>query len=152
MKCRILFEKQILVSNDEGAFYSEHQEKMILFFEKTKSSVPENTLYYRALGYLASVYQRKKDYHMSNYLYSIVFEKCEPLRPDAGLGFHPEEDADMQITLRLTKSVEEKCALWTLRGYYVEEERAINEIYKLNPASPYRSSLNAPCQPVRVSQ
>ncbi len=114
---------------------------MVPFYEQTQSTVPKNTLYYRALGYLAGAYYRKRDFYQSNYLYSITFDKCEQLRSDAGFGFHPMEEADMGTTLALTKTVDEKCAVWALWGYYLDEEKAIGEIYKLNPASPHLDFL-----------
>ena len=36
-------------------FYSSNKQKAIEFFNKTESSVPKNTLYYRALSYVAGI-------------------------------------------------------------------------------------------------
>jgi hypothetical protein len=77
----------------KGHFYSAHPENLIAFYEQTQATAPRNALYYRALGYLAGVYYAKKDYHQSNYLYSVTFDKCELLRTDAAFGFHPMEEA-----------------------------------------------------------
>jgi hypothetical protein len=116
-------------------FYSSNKQGTISFFEKTNASVPQNTLYYRGLSYVAGVYYKKKDYATSNYLYSVVFDKCPALRTVTAYNFHPQEEKDFRASLALAKTPDEKIGLWALFGYYADEETAIQEIYKLNPAS-----------------
>jgi hypothetical protein len=122
-------------------FYSANKQNAAVFFEKTKNNVPKNTLYYRAMAYVAGVAYKQKQYATSNYLYSVVFENCPALRLVATFAFHPQEEADFQSSLALAKNVDEKAAVWALFGYYADELRAIREIYQLNPKSPHLEYL-----------
>jgi hypothetical protein len=122
-------------------FYSSNKQGAITFFEKTKASVPQNTLYYRGVSYVAGIYYRKKDYATSNYLYSVVFDKCPALRTVTAYNFHPQEQKDFQASFAFAKTTEEKTGLWALFGYYADEKAAIREIYKLNPASEHLDYL-----------
>jgi hypothetical protein len=122
-------------------FYSTTPDKVLTFFEKTKASVPQNILYYRGLSYVAGIYYRKKQYATSNYLFSIVFDKCPALRTVTTYNFHPQEEQDFQSALALAKSNDEKAALWALLGYYSDEETAIQQIYQLNPRSSHLDFL-----------
>lgn len=122
-------------------FYSNDKQKAIAFFEKTQASVPKNTLYYRAVGYLAGIYYKQKNYALSNYLYSQVFDKCPEMRVVAAYSFHPQENADWSQSLQLAKNTEEKVALWAVRGYYNDEEEAIAKIYELQPSSKHLNYL-----------
>lgn len=122
-------------------FYSSNKQGAVAFFEKTKNSVPQNVLYYRGLSYVAGVYYKKKDYATSNYLYSVVFDKCPALRTVTAYNFHPQEQKDFQASLGMAKTPEEKAGLWALFGYYADEKTAIHEIYKLNPASEHLDYL-----------
>ncbi len=118
-------------------FYSNSKPETITFFEKTKNEVPKNTLYYRALAYIAGVYYKDHNYAQSNYLNSIVFDKCLPLRVVTAYNFHPQEENDWKTALDLAKTNDEKAALWALLGYYADPARAINEIFKINPQNPH---------------
>ncbi len=122
-------------------FYSGNKQSAITFFDKTKASVPVNALYYRALSYVAGAHYSRKNYGTSNYLYSVVFDKSPELRTVATYNFHPQEQQDFAASLALAKSPDEKAALWALFGYYADENTAIREIYKLNPASPHLDYL-----------
>jgi hypothetical protein len=122
-------------------FYSDLREEGKAFFESTKNSVPKNTLYYRALSYIAGIDHSSGDYAQSNYLYSIIFDKCLPMRTTAAYCFHPQNESDWNATLALAKNADEKATLWALLGYYADEGRAIQEIYKLNPKSPHLNYL-----------
>jgi hypothetical protein len=119
----------------KGHFYSAHPQNAVAFFEKTKATVPQNTLYYRGLAYTAGVAYKAKNYATSNYLYAVVFDKCPALRTVATYNFHPVEQADFQAALNMAQTMSEKIALWSLFGYYADEKVAIREIYKLNPKS-----------------
>lgn len=122
-------------------FYSANKAGVLAFFDRTKASVPKNTLYYRGLGYVAGVQYNNKNYATANYLYSIVFDKCPEMRTIAIYNFRPKEDGDFQGALAQAKTPEEKAALWSLSGYYGDEKQAIREIYRLAPASPHLDFL-----------
>ena len=125
----------------KSKFYSSKSQKVIAFFEVTKESVPKNILYYRALAYIAGVYSKNKNYGMSNYLYSVIFENCPEMRTLMAYNFHPQKEIDFKASLNLAKTKEEKIALWALYGFYADEEIALEEIYKLNPKSKHLERL-----------
>jgi hypothetical protein len=125
----------------KSKFYSNNSHETISFFESTKESVPKNILYYRALAYVAGVYSKNKNYGMSNYLYSIIFEDCLEMRTLMAYNFHPQNELDFKTSLNLAKTKEEKVALWALYGFYADEEIAIEEIYKLHPKSKHLERL-----------
>lgn len=122
-------------------FYSNDKQKAIDFFNKTANSVPKNTLYYRAVSYLAGIHYKQKDYAKSNYLYSQVFDKCPEMRVVAAYSFHPQENNDWNQSLAMAKTNQEKAALWAVRGYYNDEQEAIGKIFELDPSSPHLNYL-----------
>lgn len=124
-------------------FYSTHRAGGITFFEKTEASQPKNTLYYRALSYVAGITGRLGNRGKSNYLYSQVFDKCPQLQLVAAFCFTPREEKDWNEAFAYAKTTEEKVALWAVQGYYTDSERAIENIYKLNPKSSYLEFLLA---------
>lgn len=119
----------------KGYYYSQNLEKAKAFFEKTKGETPKNTLYYRALAYIAGLEYQSKQYAQSNYLFSQVFDKCPPLRVVAATCFHPQEQSDWEQALKLAKTNDEKAALWAVQGYFGDEKLALEKIYHLNPKS-----------------
>nr|WP_315198207.1 hypothetical protein [uncultured Flavobacterium sp.] len=121
----------------KASFYSDQQTNGIAFFNQTEKSVPKNNLYYRALAYIAGIEYKQKQYAKSNYLYSKVFDKCSTMRVVSAYCFHPQEEKDWKQSLKMAKNDEEKAALWALHGYYNDEEKAIAEIYKLQPKNPH---------------
>jgi hypothetical protein len=125
----------------KASFYSDRQVNCISFFNKTEKSTLKNTLYYRALAYIAGIEYKQKQYSKSNYLYSQVFDKCPIMRVVAAYCFHPQEQKDWKQSLALAKTNEEKAALWAIQGYYDDEEKAIAEIYKLQPKNPHLDYL-----------
>lgn len=118
-------------------FYSDKPADAITFFNQTEKAAPKNTLYYRALAYLAGIEYKQKNYAKSNFLYSKVFDKCPTMRVVSAYCFHPQEEKDWKQSLEMAKTDEEKAALWAIHGYYNDEEKAIAEIYKLRPKSPH---------------
>ncbi|MGQ7945644.1 hypothetical protein [Flavobacterium sp. WC2509] len=118
-------------------FYSAQQANAITYFNQTEKSEPKNTLYYRALSYLAGIEYKQKQYAKSNYLYSIVFDKCPTMRVVTAYCFRPQQEKDWKQSLAMAKTDDEKAALWAIRGYYNDEEKAIAEIYKLQPKNPH---------------
>lgn len=121
----------------KAGFYSSQQSNAITFFNQTEKSAPKNTLYYRALSYIAGIEYQQKQYAKSNYLYSKVFDKCPTMRVVSAYCFHPQEEKDWKQSLKMAKNDEEKAALWAIQGYYNDEEKAISEIYKLQPKNPH---------------
>jgi hypothetical protein len=122
-------------------FYSSIQTNAVTFFNQTEKSAPKNTLYYRALSYIAGIEYQQKHYAKSNYLYSKVFDKCPAMRVVSAYCFHPEEEKDWKQSLAMAKNDDEKAALWAIQGYYNDEEKAIAEIYKLQPKNQHLDYL-----------
>jgi hypothetical protein len=125
----------------KGNFYSDNQQNTIAFFNKTETSVPKNTLYYRAVSYLAGIEYKSKNYAKSNYLYAQVFEKCPAMRIVSAYCFHPQENADWNQSLAMAKTNDEKSALWALYGYYNDNKLAIEKIFEINPKSQHLEFL-----------
>lgn len=125
----------------KGSFYSANTKNVVDFFEKTKATAPDNLLYYRALAYVAGVHYSEKRYGISNYLYSVVFDKCPEMRVVATYNFHPIENSDYKASLDLAKTADEKAALWAVLGFYLDEKQSMQEIYKLNPKSAHLDYL-----------
>lgn len=122
-------------------FYSKNKEAAIKFFNSTHHLVPKNSLYYRALSYMAGIEYARKNYAKSNYLYSQVFDKCPAMRVVAAYSFHPQQQSDWKQALSMAKTPSDKAALWAIQGYYNDPEKAISEIYKLQPLSPHLDYL-----------
>jgi hypothetical protein len=124
-------------------FYSTKRENGLAFFEKTEVKQPKNTLYYRALSYVAGIIGRSGNRAKSNYLYSQVFDKCPKLQTVALFCFTPKEEKDWNDAFKYAKNNDEKVALWAIQGYYTDEEKAIENIFNLNPKSEYLEFLLA---------
>ncbi|MFB9077673.1 hypothetical protein ACFFWB_09740 [Flavobacterium procerum] len=125
----------------KARFYSNDKQKAIDFFNKTESAVAKNTLYYRALGYVAGINFKQKKYAISNYQYAQVFDKCPELRVVTAYSFRPKNDADWTKALAMAKSNKEKAALWAIHGYYKDEKQAIEKVYELDPKSEHLNYL-----------
>lgn len=125
----------------KARFYSSDKKKAIDFFNKTENSIAKNTLYYRALSYVAGIHYKQKKYALSNYLYAQVFDKCPELRIVTAYSFHPKNDADWTKSLAMAKNNKEKAALWAIHGYYKDEKQAIEKIYELDPKSEHLNYL-----------
>lgn len=109
----------------------------IHFFEQNRGLfTTQNSIYFRTLGYVAaSHYKGDEDNSTSNYLYSVIFDKCAPMRETCMLSFHPEEELDWDKTLSLANNTHEKEVLWHMLGIAYDPLRAMKEIYSLNPKS-----------------
>jgi hypothetical protein len=125
----------------KASFYSDRQVNGVSFFYQTEKTIPKNTLYYRALAYVAGVEYKQKHYAKSNFLYSQVFDKCPTMRVVSAYCFHPQEQKDWKQSLSMAKSDDEKAALWAIQGYYNDDEKAIVEIYKLQPKNQHLDFL-----------
>jgi hypothetical protein len=122
-------------------FYSSNKKKAIDFFNKTEASVAKNTLYYRALSYVAGINYQQKKYSTSNYLYAQVFDKCPELRIVTAYSFRPQNETDWNKSLTMAKTNKEKAALWAVHGFYKDEAQAIGKIYELDPKSEHLNYL-----------
>jgi len=125
----------------KARFYSNDKQKAIDFFNKTESSVAKNTLYYRALAYVAGINYKQRKYATSNYLYAQVFDKCPELRVVTAYSFKPKNESDWTKALAMAKNNKEKAALWAIHGYYKDEKQAIEKIYELDPKSEHLNYL-----------
>ena len=120
----------------KALFYSRNYVEIVSFFDQTASTVPHNSLYYRAMGYVAGLHYKNKEYSKSNYLFSVIFDENVKMRKTALFNFHPQKDAEWSRTLELAKTAKEKSALWALYGYYNDEILAIKKIAELDPKNP----------------
>ena len=68
-------------------------------------------------------------------IYADIFDKVPAMRTVATNSFHLESEDVWLENIALAKTTDEKSALWTMLGYLKDEERAITEIYKLDPKS-----------------
>ncbi len=117
-------------------FFNGSPQQAIDLFTAREKDMPHNDVYYRTLSYAAGAYYKLKNFSKANYYYSKVYANCDALKTTAHYSFHPQEEKDWNATLALCSNTDEKATLWQMLGiFYADEERAINEIYKLNPAS-----------------
>lgn len=119
----------------KAAFYAKKYKNFEAFFEKTKRATEKNTLYYRALGYLAAIKLKAKEYKQANIFYAEIFDKVPSMSPVVAYSFHLEDESQWAQTLKMASTVEQKVSLWTMLGYFKDEERAIREIINLDPKS-----------------
>ncbi|MBS1659434.1 MAG: hypothetical protein JST68_00140 [Bacteroidetes bacterium] len=105
-------------------------------FDSYAQKSPTNTMYYRSLSYAAGAYYKLKQYSKANYYYSLVYQGCNELKTTAHYSFHPQEESDWRGTLALCRTSDEKATLWQMLGiFYSDPNRALQEIYQLNPKS-----------------
>jgi len=119
-------------------YYQMKQFDSCINFYNTNAAVlnsVENTIRYRAMSYVAGAYNEKNEIAEANFTYSIVFDKCEPMRDAAYFSFKPQEEKDFAQSLALCTSTRQKEMLWQMLGIYGDPLRAMKEIYKLNPKS-----------------
>lgn len=116
-------------------FLTGNYKNCIGFYEKYKTLFPYNILAARCLSYVAGCYYKQKNYAQANYLYSKIYDVSDDFKTVAHFSFHPQNESDWKQTLALCKNKEEQITLWQLIGIYFDEERAIKEIYALDPKS-----------------
>lgn len=117
-------------------FYQKNYEKAISFYKENESSFKSNnSIKWRAIGYLAGSHYRLKNYVQSNYLYSLIFHNYEPSQKSAYLSFHPLQNNEWNQCVDLAKNTTEKEVLWQLFGLYNDDVLAMKEMIKLNPNS-----------------
>ena len=119
-----------------SCFYNNKPQQAIALFGEYDRKFPKNTIYYRTLAFTAGAYYRLKNFTKANYYYSRVFDSCNELKIVAHYSFHPQEENDWHATLALCRNKEEKATLWQMLGiFYSDPQRAIREIYSLDPGS-----------------
>jgi len=117
-------------------FFNSQPQDAIKTFDSYSTKFQPNTLYYRSLAYKAGAYYKLKNYTQANYLYSLVYSGCDELKTVAHYSFHPQDQKDWQGTLALCRNANEKATLWQMLGiFYSDPQRAIKEIYALDPRS-----------------
>ena len=118
-------------------FYSGRYTEAQNYYERfARTFTIENSAKYRAMEIAGGAYYKEKKYAQANYLYSLVFDKFQPLKASSYLSFHPMEDADWKATLRLARNDHEREVLWQLLGIYADPVAAIDNIFQTNPKSP----------------
>lgn len=125
----------------KAKFYSNNINDAVTFFEATQANQPKNQLYYRALGYVAGAYYQKGNYDKSNVLFAEIFNEVPKMRQEALYNFHPVNNTQFLKQLNATESKDVKAALWAINGYYQDEFKAMQEIYKLDPKSKHINFL-----------
>lgn len=117
-------------------FQSGAYEECIAFFDEKNSFFKlKNTSYYRSMGYAAASHYKLNEYSEANYLYSVLYDRCKPMKIVSYMSFHPQEESDWEGAFELTQNTREKEALWHMLGIYADPVRAMKEIYSLNPGS-----------------
>nr|WP_297306680.1 hypothetical protein [uncultured Flavobacterium sp.] len=125
----------------KAKFYSNDISQTIKFFNKTQANQPKNMLYYRALGYVAGAYYQMGDFDKSNVLFAQIFNEIPKLRQEAVYNFHPVDDIKFKKQIEAAETKEIKAALWAMNGYYKDEFKAMQEIYKLDSKSEHINFL-----------
>lgn len=130
LKTRYAFQVQRLL------FYLNRYDDCATWYtEKLNPLNPSGTLHYRTMAYYAGCLYHKKQYAISNYLFSLIYDQFYPLKIDAFTSFHPWEDADWNSTLSMAKSTHEREVLWQLFGVFADPLKGMKEIYAINPKS-----------------
>ena len=123
-------------------YFNEDYKACELYFEINKNDFQKNGLiYYRSLGYVAAGFYKQKNYAKANYYYARLFENVPMMKKMAMWSFHPQQEADWQKSLALAQNANEKATLWFMMGYNQDNLRAMQQIVKLVPNSPYLDAL-----------
>lgn len=119
----------------KAKFYSSDRTAAIRYFESTSATQPKNTLYYRALSYVAGAYYQQADYIKSNLYYAEVFNAEPSMRQVALYNFKPLDNKQLQNVINSTNDKEVKAAVWAITGYYRDTATAMKEVYAVDPNS-----------------
>ncbi|MCU0328217.1 MAG: hypothetical protein MUE53_04430 [Chitinophagales bacterium] len=114
------------------------------FFEKIDPSItfaayekefPKNLLYYRTKSYAAGGLLRSGQTAKANLLYAQIFNACPELMLTAHNSIQVKNPSEWQKSLDLATDLEDKIALWTMRGIHYDDELAcIKQIAAINPS------------------
>ncbi|MEO6314862.1 MAG: hypothetical protein ABIU63_14910 [Chitinophagaceae bacterium] len=117
-------------------FFNGNPQQAIDLYTSTEKSMPHNDIYFRTLAYTAGAFYKLRNFSKANYYYSLAYDGCDALKTVAHYSFHPQEEKDWNATLALCRNNDEQATLWQMLGvFYADEQRAISEIYRLNPLS-----------------
>jgi hypothetical protein len=116
-------------------YYSRKFQECCDFYQKHAASFTKGITGYRAMSYAAGALYGLKRYAEANYVFSLIYDNCEPMRISAYYSFKPVEEADWKESLSLAKNTREKTVLWQLLGIYKDPLRAMREIYALDTKS-----------------
>ncbi|SDH35552.1 hypothetical protein [Myroides phaeus] len=119
----------------KAKFYSKDRASVISYFEHTANGQVKNTLYYRALGYVAGAYYQQANYAKSNLLYAEVFNAEPSMRQVALYNFKPLDNKQLQNVISSTNDKEVKAAIWAITGHYKSAAEAMKEVYAIDPNS-----------------
>lgn len=119
----------------KAKFYSSDRSAVIRYFESTSAMQSKNTLYYRALAYVAGAYYQQADYIKSNLYYAEVFNAEPSMRQVALYNFRPLDNKQLQTVINSTNDKEVKAAVWAITGYYKDTAVAMREVYAIDPNS-----------------
>jgi tetratricopeptide (TPR) repeat protein len=108
-------------------FYNGDYKSAVAFFQKTENTMPKNTLYYRALAYIAGMNYKNKNYALSNHQYSQVFDKCPAMRVVSAYCFHPKEEKDWNASLNLAKPMKKKSHFGQFRDITATKKRLLKK-------------------------
>lgn len=123
-------------------YFNESYNACETYFEANKDSFQKDgIIYYRSLGYVAAALYKLKQYAKANYYYALMFENVASMKQTAMWSFHPQQEADWQKSLTLAQNNQEKTTLWFMMGYSNDNLRAMQQIVKLTPKSPYLDVL-----------
>lgn len=115
-------------------FYSDDKNSAITFFETTEKDQNRNTLYYRALHYVAGAYKSQGNYEKANVILAQLFNDFPVLQHTALFEYRPMTDKEVG---KIAKSLQpsHQTALWAMQGYYGNLMHSMKEIYRVDPSS-----------------
>ncbi len=117
-------------------FYKSAPEETVRFYEQRRVDLSaEGSVAWRAMGYAAGAMRRAGRNAEANQIYSVLFDRYEPLKVSAFLSFRPLEEAEWRQSLALARSPREKAVLWQMLGIAKDGVRALREIQALDRKS-----------------
>ena len=116
-------------------FYSKDKNEVIRFFDQTHTKHTNHKYYVNALDYVGGAFYAKKDYVNSNLYFAEVAQLDPTKLMPASKDFKILSDSDFTKMLNQAKNNDIKCMLWTLVGYKKDLDKALREVYALNPKS-----------------
>jgi tetratricopeptide (TPR) repeat protein len=124
-------------------FYQRRWSEVIEAFDKhvTLLAAPSVDLSWRARYYAAGALLRSGQRARGNLELARIHAGYAPLAGVAANDFRPMEESDWRESLRLARSTKEKTELWRLVGITRDGVVAMQEIAKLEPASPLLALL-----------
>ena len=130
IKQRYLFQLQRLF------FFKGDYNASLGLYNKNESQFIENSsIKFRAMSYAAGALKRLNRIGEANYLFSIVYDKFDPLKITTCLDFNPIDEKDWMYCLTQAKTDREKTVIWHLLGIKYDQLRAMKEIYAIDPSS-----------------